>query len=134
MLTHTEAWTKSQTFCSQFKMHFLEKKNNCILIEILLKNIPEGLTDNKPSMVQVMAWHQIHVGDKPSLSLRDQCIGPGNGLSPVQCPAITWTYADQLKYMHVSIINPQWVNTLAPGGFDYRLKLVNFKLILMINI
>ena len=26
------------------------------------------------------------------------------------------------------------VNSLAPGGFDYSLKLVNFKLISMINI
>ena len=25
------------------------------------------------------------------------------------------------------------INSLAPGGFDYSLKLVNFKLILMIN-
>ena len=31
-------------------------------------------------------------------------------------------------YVHFS------VNSLAPGGFDYSLKLVNFKLIAMMNI
>ena len=33
-----------------------------------------------------------------------------------------------------SITRPQWVNSLAPGGFDYSLKLVNFRLISTINI
>ena len=31
-------------------------------------------------------------------------------------------------------INPHWINSLAPGGFVYSIRLVNFKLISMINI
>ena len=37
-------------------MHFREKF--CILIQISLKSVPKGLIDNKPVLVQVMAWRQ----------------------------------------------------------------------------
>ena len=45
-----------------FKCFFLNE-NCCILIEISLKFVPNGPIDNKPALVQVMAWHRI--GLKP---------------------------------------------------------------------
>ena len=36
--------------------------------------------------------------------------------------------------MYCEYSGENWVNSLAPGGFDYSLKLVNFKLISRINI
>ena len=43
-------------------MHFVEL-NIYISIQMFLKCVSEGLSDNKPAMVQVMAWQQT--GDKP---------------------------------------------------------------------
>ena len=45
-----------------FKCIFLNE--NCIiLIQISLKFVPRSPIDNKPALVQVMAWHLI--GNKP---------------------------------------------------------------------
>ena len=38
-------------------------ENFCILIRISPKFVPTGPIDNKPALVQVMAWHQT--GGKP---------------------------------------------------------------------
>ena len=46
----------------QFQMH-LFKKNDRIPIRISLNFVPRSPTDNKPALVQVMAWCQR--GDKP---------------------------------------------------------------------
>ena len=46
-----------------FKGIFLNE-NVCILIKILPKFVPEGLINNIPALVQVMAWRRS--GDKPS--------------------------------------------------------------------
>ena len=45
-----------------FKCIFLNE-NDRILIQISLKFVPRSPFDNKPSLVQVMAWSRI--GDKP---------------------------------------------------------------------
>ena len=45
-----------------FKWIFLNE-NGRILIQISLKFFPKSPIDNKPALVQVMAWHQT--GDKP---------------------------------------------------------------------
>ena len=45
-----------------FKCIFLNE-NDKILIQISLKCVPGSTIDNKPALVQVMAWHRI--GDKP---------------------------------------------------------------------
>ena len=45
-----------------FKCIFINEKF-CILIRISLKFVPRGPIDNRPALVQVMAWHQT--GDKP---------------------------------------------------------------------
>ena len=45
-----------------FKCIFLNE-NGRILIQISLKLVPRSHIDNKPALVQVMAWHRI--GDKP---------------------------------------------------------------------
>ena len=38
-------------------------KNPCIFIQISLKFARSGPMDNKPALVQIMAWHQT--GNKP---------------------------------------------------------------------
>ena len=45
-----------------FKCIFMNEKF-LIAIQISLKLVPRGPIDNKPALVQVMAWHRI--GDKP---------------------------------------------------------------------
>ena len=45
-----------------FKWIFLNE-NDMILIQISLKFVPRSPIDNKPALVQVMAWRRI--GDKP---------------------------------------------------------------------
>ena len=45
-----------------FKCIFLNE-NDRIPIKVSLKFLPRSLIDNKPALVQVMAWHQT--GDKP---------------------------------------------------------------------
>ena len=46
----------------KFKCIFLNE-NDRILILISLKFVPRSSIDNKPALVQVMAWHQT--GNKP---------------------------------------------------------------------
>ena len=84
-------------------------ENVRISIKISQKFAPKGPINNIPALVQIMAWRRP--GDKP---LSEPMV--------VKLP------------MHLCVTRPQWVNSLAPGGFDYSLKLVNFKLISMINI
>ena len=48
--------------------------------------------------------------------------------------AITASWWDACRMSLPFTCGKQWINSLAPGGFDYSLKLVNFKLIPMINI
>ena len=45
-----------------FKCIFVNEKF-CILIRISLKFVPKGPINNKPALVQIMAWRWI--GDKP---------------------------------------------------------------------
>ena len=45
-----------------FKCNFLNE-NNRITIQISVKFVRRSPIDNKPALVQVMAWHQT--GDKP---------------------------------------------------------------------
>ena len=47
---------------NNFKCIFLNE-NDRILIRISLKFVPRSPIDNKPALVQVMAWRQT--GDKP---------------------------------------------------------------------
>ena len=109
VLTHW-GWDKNGCLSTDdiFKRIFLNE-NVWISITISLKFVPKGLINNIPALVQIMAWRRP--GDKP-LS------------EPMLVGSLT----------HVCVTRPQWVNSLAPGGFDYSLKLVNFKLISMINI
>ena len=84
-------------------------ENVRISIKISQKFAPKGPINNIPALVQIMAWRR-----------------PGH--KPLSEPMVV-----KLP-MHLCVTRPQWVNSLAPGGFDYSLKLVNFKLISMINI
>ena len=45
-----------------FKCFFLNE-NDRILIQLSLKFVPRSPIDNKPALVQIMAWHRT--GDKP---------------------------------------------------------------------
>ena len=61
---HNEAKIRWPPFRRRhFQTHFLEW-NVCISINISLKFIPKGPIDNKPLLVQIMAW--CRKGDKPS--------------------------------------------------------------------
>ena len=56
-------WAKCPPFRRRhFPMNFLEWKFR-ISIQISLKFVPKGPTDNKSALVQVMAWSRT--GDKP---------------------------------------------------------------------
>ena len=120
----SEIGSKPCTVCKYYALrlgqkgyHFANNIFNCIffneyyctLYHILLKSIPEGSSDNS-TLVKVMAW--CWTDDKPF-------------------PVAMLTQIYGARY---SFTRPQCVNSLAPGGFDYSLKLVNFKLILTINI
>ena len=67
-----------------FKWIFLNG-NVCISIKISLKSVPEGLINNIPAMVHIMAWHQP--GDKPLFE-------------PLMVSLLTQKF----------ITRPQWVN------------------------
>ena len=45
-----------------FRWVFVNEKC-CILIKISLKTVPNGLINNNPALVKIMAWRRI--GDKP---------------------------------------------------------------------
>ena len=69
-----------------FKCIFLNE-NWCISMKISLKFVPQGLVNNIPALVQIMAW--CRSGDKP-LS------------EPMMVSLST----------HICVTRPQWVNTL----------------------
>ena len=73
-------------FADVFKCILLNE-NVCILIEISLKFVPKGPTNNNPALFQMMAWRRP--GDKP-LS------------EPMMVSSLT----------HICVTRPQWVNTL----------------------
>ena len=57
------SWTKWPPFRRRlFHLHFCERKS--ISIQISLKFVPKGPTDNKSALVPEIAWHRT--GDKPS--------------------------------------------------------------------
>ena len=84
-------------------------ENERIPIQISLKFVPRSLINNKPALVQVMAWRLI--GDKP-LSEVNQCL------------------PDSLT--HICGTRGRWVNSLNPGRFEWNFRLI-FKLILVIH-
>ena len=91
-----------------FKWIFLNE-NVWISLKISLKFVPKVPINNIPALVQIMARRCPY--DKP-LS------------EPMMVNLL----------MHICVALPQLVNSLAPEGFDYSLKLANFKLIATINI
>ena len=80
--------------------------NSC---ETALRSMPQNPSDDKSTLVQVMAW--CHQAASHYLS---QC-----------CPKSLSPYG---------VTRPQWVNSLAPGTCGCNLKLVIFKLISRIDI
>ena len=73
-----------------FKCIFMNEKF-CIWIKFSLKFVPKGPISNNPSLVYIMAWHQI--GDKPL-----------SELMTLKLPT------------HMCVTRPQWVNGLVTGG------------------
>ena len=80
-----------------------------ISIKISLKFVPKGPINNIPVLVQIMAWRVS--GDKP-LS------------EPMMICLLT----------HICITRSQWVNSLAPGKFEWNFRYVIFKRILVIDV
>ena len=79
-----------------FKSIFLNE-HVWISINISLKFVPRGPINNIPTLVQVMAWRRS--GDKP---LSEPMM--------VRLPT------------HICITQPQWVNLLAPGKFQFNFR------------
>ena len=88
-----------------FKCIFMNE-NVWIVLKISLKFVPKVRINNIPALVQIMAWRRS--GDKP-LS------------EPMMVSLLT----------HICVIRPQWVNSLAPGRFQFNFRQVIFKLILV---
>ena len=80
-----------------------------IRIEISLKFVPKGPTNNIPALVQVMAW--LRPGDKP---LSESMM--------VSLPT------------HICVTRPQWVNSLASGRSSGIFKYVIFQHFVMSDI
>ena len=72
-------------------------ENCCILIKFSLKYVRKGPIDKNPALVQIMAWRRL--GDKP-LS------------EPMMVSLPT----------HICVTRPQWVNSLAPGRFQFNFR------------
>ena len=60
---HIEAETNGSTFAGGIYKFIFVYENCYIFIQIPDKFGPKGPINNKPSLVQIMAWHQT--GDKP---------------------------------------------------------------------
>ena len=88
-----------------FKCIFLNE-NVWIVLKISLKFVPKVRINNIPALVQIMAWRRS--GDKP-LS------------EPMMVSLLTY----------ICVTRPQWVNSLAPGRFQFTFRQVIFKLILV---
>ena len=90
-----------------FKCIFLNE-NAWISIKISLKSVPDGLINNIPALVQIMAWRRQ--GDKPLFE-------------PVMARLPT----------HICVTRPQWVNNLIVTtawifGFLFQNQTKNLKL------
>ena len=87
-----------------FQMKFLEIFLVLFFIETPYNFVPRAAIYNKPSLVEVMAWHRI------------RNIGSGNGLVPSgnkPLPGLMLTEIYVSHHMH-QITRPQWVDTLRP--------------------
>ena len=89
-MTHP-SWTKWLPFWQMtFPNEFFLNENGRISIEIPLKFVPKNPIDNKPALVQIMAW--CWPGNKP----------------------LFWPMMARLP-MHICTTLPEWVNLLWPG-------------------
>ena len=59
---HIEAETKIPQLRRHFQMDIFFNENVCISIQISLKFVPKGPTNNVPALIQIMAW--CRPGDK----------------------------------------------------------------------
>ena len=71
-----------------------KKKKFCILIQISLKFVPKSPIDNKPALIQVMAWHQA--GNKPL---------PEPNVDPVHWHIYAAHGADELTSITILIVH-----------------------------
>ena len=52
-------------FCRRhFQNDFFVNENRHVLIQISLKYVPSGATDNKPAMIQIMTWAPSQYKDR----------------------------------------------------------------------
>ena len=111
LLTHWGRDKIAAIFQKTSSKTFSLNENARISIKILLKFVPKGPINKIPALVQIIAWRRS--GDKP-LS------------EPMMVSSLT----------HICVTRPQWVNSLAPGRFDWNPRLlfyVIFKLILVFD-
>ena len=75
-----------------FQMHLREWKYFCVLVKIPLKFVPKRPIDDKPALVQIMAWCLIHYLNQCWLSsLTHICGSWGRGVYWSHTPTI-WTH------------------------------------------
>ena len=70
-------------FADDIFKHIFSNENIHILVKILLKFVPMGQIDNKPSLVQIMAWRRP-------------------GVKPLSGPMMV-SFTDSYLYMHHSV-------------------------------
>ena len=88
-LTHSPPGQNCRHLADDRSNYIFMNKNVCILIRISLKFVPKGPIDNKPALVQAMAWRRI--GDL------NQCLS--NSLTH-----ICGTRGGWVKRAHISLI------------------------------
>ena len=97
-----------QHFADDIFKRFCFKESIWISINISLKCVPKGSNYNILAMIQIMVWRRP--GDNP-LSV------------PIMVSLPT----------HRCVTPLQWVNSLAPGGFEANFRLQIFTLVLVID-
>ena len=84
-------------------------------------------------IVEVHTYHMISI-----MNAGDLLISKDSDLVPARINIQWFSFRNIFKNivckMCAMLFKPQWFNSLAPRGFDYSVKLVNFKLISTMNI
>ena len=93
-------------FADDIFRSIFQNENVWSSLKISLKYIPRVQINNIPALVQIIAWRRP--GDKP---LSEPMM--------VRLPT------------HICVTRPQWVNSLAPERFEWNIREVIFKLILV---
>ena len=62
--SYVRDWWHFQILQTTFSKWFFVNENRHVLIQISLKYVPSGATDNKPAMIQIMTWAPSQYKDR----------------------------------------------------------------------